>query len=402
MFVKFFAYNNNFFPYVIGRECEKVNLGRRNRQRLTQDSPLPPAHVLQSIADSISCSLSWRTSSCIVLPQDEGSFVHLLTPHLNSDTRLCFIAWGEGDVGLGVLSYSSLPLPSTSMHCAYEQILDAQNALRSSILPSCASILTTLSSATLEYHNSTCASLLPPLDEHLAVMVVEFLGPLQPKHSSRGMLEWLYRSSVLQVSLDSCIHGHLAGPELKKELLQERFVDLGNRSHLLKSYAPGRVYFWNNSPILCSSSFGPELFKLTSSLMGKHLWMHSTKDALLSLYSTAGSHLNFHNDVFDNQPETVILFFLGGPRQLHFRGKARRGFFRSAMCDPHTCLILTPLANTIFVHAKSKALSDDLLSISIAFRNALSIYEACRKFPEVKRQLGVSSKGLALLEELFY
>ena len=125
------------------------------------------------------------------------------------------------------------------------------------------------------------------------------------------------------------------------------------------------------------------------------------KDPLLSLYSTAGSHLNFHNDVFNNQPETVILFFMGGPRLLHFRSKAKKGFLRSAQCDPHTCLILTPLANIIFLHAKSMALSDELLSISIAFRNALAIYEACRKFPKVKRQLGVSSKGLALLENLF-
>jgi alkylated DNA repair dioxygenase AlkB len=332
----------------------------------------------------------------VIIPQGDPPAVHGLISLLTSEVRLCFVAWGEGDVGLGVLSKTTLPLLPTSMQCDFANLCEAQKALSSSVLASCTSLRSTLTSATMEYQTSLCSSLSSVIDVHLASLVREFCGPLLSQHSSSNLLDWLFKSSVLSSSLHGTSLAHLSSSDLQEELLQERFVDFGNRLHLLKAYAHGRVYYWPRSPILRSSPFGPELFAFTSSLMGQHLWMHQTKECLLTLYADEDSHLNFHSDLFNNKPETVILFFIGGPRNLQFKTKSAK-FSRSLKCDPNSCVILTPLANSIFLHAKSTALSDYHLSLSIAYRATLSVTEACLKFPKVQRRLGVSPNGLSLL-----
>ena len=201
-----------------------ATLGLRARHCLAQDSPSPSEHQLISMSTRISSILSDKPSSCVILPQGDLPAVHGLISLLTSEVRLCFVAWGEGDVGLGVLSKTTLPLLPTSMQCDFANLCEAQKALSSSVLASCTSLRSTLTSATMEYQTSLCSSLSSVIDVHLASLVRDFCGPLLSQHSSSSLLDWLFKSSVLSSSLHGTSLAHLSSSDLQEELLQDSLI----------------------------------------------------------------------------------------------------------------------------------------------------------------------------------
>jgi hypothetical protein len=129
--------------------------------------------------------------------------------------------------------------------------------------------------------------------------------------------------------------------------------------------------------------------------MANFLWLHAVQDVLLTLYSEDTSHLNFHQDVFDGKAELVILFFVGEERDLIVKAKSFGKFEKRISCSSDKCIVLTPLANTLLLHAKSTATTPDSeLSLSIAFRNGLSIFQASRQSSTLQRKFDFTKRTL--------
>ena len=178
------------------------------------------------------------------------------------------------------------------------------------------------------------------------------------------------------------------------------YTNFGNRGHRLMSYTQGRVYFWHGAPPLMSSAFGHHLFTATSSLMSSFSWMTGARDCLLTSYRHGSDHLNFHADIFDGRPELVILLFAGGVRDLLFRIVGKKRHFQTISCTPDLCVIITPLANTLFQHAKSRSSHDSSPSLSFAYRHALSLVDACRRNRGIRAKLGIPWEALNLMSNL--
>ena len=251
-----------------------------------------------------------------------------------------------------------------------------------------------------ELQNEMCVALTSLLNADISNTILKLIGCHDHSYNSSLLWEWLYQRSVLHVPLGRVFTELIESEGLLRELKKERFADFGNRKHAFKSYASGKVYYWPHSPFLFSSSFGPCLFTLTSMLMAHFQWLHVAPDVLLTLYNESSSHLNFHQDIFEGKPEHVILFFCGGERDLFVKAICSVQFCKTAHCSAEKCIILTPSANTLFEHAKSTATTDNKQSVSIAFRNGISIFNVCRKSKSIQRKLGIDKQMLKTLASL--
>ena len=86
--------------------------------------------------------------------------------------------------------------------------------------------------------------------------------------------------------------------------------------------------------------------------------------------------------------EEVLLIFLGDTRKLEFRPKFKSFFFGNASfvfeCKEASGLLLTPLANELFLHRKP-ATRDAGESITLAYRLALHEIAALRYYPVLSK-----------------
>ena len=408
--VRFFKYGEYFYPIIDGDKNRLLTLGRAiKRQIATCTNPLNSSFI-QDVFRNVTSLIRSSSSDCVVLPHGLAHCV-LAELHvaLSSKYYIVFVVScsGNGQPGFGIVPKSRVPLSHPKLWSNPDCISSAKKALDAALTANCMLTTITLEELNFEVQNTICEFLTRKLDDIVANITLEYLENSNHSHESKknlvsdfsySMWEWIYQRSVIQVPLGHDVCASLKNPNLICELREEEFVDFGNRQHALMSYSTGRVYFWPGSPFLFSSKFGFYFFSLINLLMSKFLWLHAVQDVLLTLYSEDTSHLNFHQDVFDEKPEMVILFFVGEERDLIVKAKSFGQFEKIISCSSNKCIILTPLANTLLLHAKSTATTPNSeLSLSIAFRNGLSVFQASRQSSTLRRKFDFNKRTLKKL-----
>ena len=109
-------------------------------------------------------------------------------------------------------------------------------------------------------------------------------------------------------------------------------------------------------------------------------------DCLLALYDKAGANLAAHCDKFAEsyfgEREHVLLAFSGLPRTLAFQPMSQRtsvdNFLFPVRCSDNITVELTPLTNSIFVHAKARS-RENGISYTFSWRRGVP-FKHLRRF----------------------
>ena len=139
-------------------------------------------------------------------------------------------------------------------------------------------------------------------------------------------------------------------------------------------------YFWDRDTRekpLRSQPLPVSLSNMFSSLVASGM-PPKLNDCLLALYDKEGANLAAHCDKFGEsyfgEREHVFLAFSGLPRTLAFQPMSQRAsvenFLFPVRCSDNITVELTPLTNTIFVHAKARS-RDKGISYTFSWRRGI-------------------------------
>ena len=169
---------------------------------------------------------------------------------------------------------------------------------------------------------------------------------------------------------------------------------------LLTKQSGDTIYFWRTTMRpLVGKPFPPTLEKLHTALHETCPIFEHLLECLTALYDRPNSKLNFHVDIggieFWEIPEYIVLLFSGFPRHLKFRPNLDHmppplrsldlvpRLVVSFKCDEQIMIHITPLANILFKHSKSKCASNDP-SVTLAFRRGVPLHAARSLYPHLK------------------
>jgi hypothetical protein len=402
MKIRFLEHEAIFFPVLLGNSVANRRLGKNLRRSLTLSSDLD-LQTNRDLERNLRLILPKGSKNFVAFPHSISALdITALRSFIPQEYVLTFVHWaGRSQPGFGLLRSESLP-PTQYVWDNPEVVHAARDFLARSLTHTFELTCPTQASLEMDVHVHVNAHLNEALcgASALITLVFSFLGNTSLSEYSIARWHWTFDRSVLQISLVQQVADLMDDPVLMSEASLAEFTQFGNRSHCLMSYSKGRVYFWSGAPPLLSSVYGPHLFKTTSLLMTNFPWMNAFRDCLLTLYRNGNDHLNFHSDIFDGHPESVILFFAGVSRDLCFRIMGEKDHFMSISCTSDLCVILTPLANILFQHGKSRSFRGSGPSLSLAYRNALGLVDACRRHHRIRANLKIKLSSLALLSNL--
>ena len=402
MKIRFLEHEAIFFPVLLGNSVASRRLGKNLRTSLMSSSSLD-LQTSRDLERNLRLILPKGSKNLVPFPHSISALdITTLRSLIPQEYVLTFVHWaGRSQPGFGLLRSENFP--PTQYDWGNSQVVNsARDCLAQSLTHNFELTCPTQASLEMDVRVHVYTHLKQALCgvSPLTTLVFSFLGNTKSSEYSIARWRWTFDRSVLQIPLSQQIVDLIDDPVLMSEASFAEFTQFGNRSHCLMSYSKGRVYFWSGAPPLISSVYGPHLFTTTSLLMTNFPWMNRFRDCLLTLYRNGNDHLNFHSDIFDGHPESVILFFAGVSRDLCFRIIGAKDHLMSIPCTSDLCVILTPLANILFQHAKSRSSRGSGPSLSLAYRNALSLVDACRRHRRIRINLRISLSSLALLSNL--
>ena len=198
------------------------------------------------------------------------------------------------------------------------------------------------------------------------------------------IFRWVVPVIELPPSLVSLIH--LANGEL----LERINYNPRNRWPFFFSSDPSKLMWWGDrrppahrktfvnasqslklaTHTFTSTPYPPNLLALYNALSKFIPFLSHAPDCGPVVYRERVS-LSWHKDLFGeliwNRKELVPLCFDGAPRDLLFKS-ANGAFHTRIECSSNICVVVTPLANDIFLHSKEKGHTPHL-STTFAFRN---------------------------------
>ena len=404
MDIRVFDFKGIFFPIISGDPSLGRTLGRNLRWALANGKV--PVHVQQDFQRSVHKIFATSSTDIIFLPVGTPleTVCSLSDSVATCACALSFVFWDEGTPpGFAVIREGRLPptlvdIPWDNASVLAEISMDIKKLMLRTfnlINVGMASLDVEVQALVFLYLGSAFNS-----TSNITCLVIDFIGSTSMCDFSRERWTWLLNRSVLSVPLGSSIVSKLQCPDLLAEISREDYTNFGNRKHKLVGFSAGHVYFWGNATPLVSTEYGEHMFDLTVSLVDTFRWLESLRECLVTLYARHKDHLNFHSDVFDGSSECVVLFFIGEKRDLFFRISGTTATIATIKCTSDKCVIITPLANTVFEHAKGLCVGESGRSLSLAYRSGLPLSEACRKYKHIRRRLGIDRSVLAALSAL--
>lgn len=231
------------------------------------------------------------------------------------------------------------------------------------------------------------------LPSEIIGLVNEFLAC--PGHQSEfTTLLWNFLCDVAIVTIKAPDISHKFHDDLVKDTESTHTTNYKTRRHKLFSETPGHVYFWDNlqqHPPFVSQRFPASLLRLYTLLDFCFPQIRFSPSVLTSEYRKICEYLSLHRDIalkkYLGRPEFVILFFLGGMRTLKVVPRARNSpFSRLIACESSKYVVLTPLANEIFLHGKMPGSDPNSAhALTLAFRQTARIFELLPHYPLLRQ-----------------
>ena len=234
-----------------------------------------------------------------------------------------------------------------------------------------------------------------PLGHDLCRIIRNFVGT--------DLTEQRFFSSEMWKFLFTCCVIFLPRPRIEESLLRQLFSELQetgpsaykNRCHKLFSDKLGMAYWWDSlsksKPF--RSNLNPQsLSQLRNILSRLFPQLKLCPEMLTSEYRKRRHNLSAHRDIalieYLKKPEFVFLLFLGEKRLLRFTDSRSRPhrFQETITCHESNLIVLTPLANKIFYHAKLKSKrTTNHHALTLAFRKGIRIIDGFDLYPELRR-----------------